>query len=147
MLRPNQTGKKILLVEDDFVLAETLSLILCAEGYMVAVASNGQEALQRLRDLEPPCLILLDLMLPVLNGAEFHTLQQTDPRLAAIPTVVLSAASDAETQALALGAVACLQKPVETARLLSIVKQHCCGEKRTEPCEHRNVIKEEANHA
>jgi CheY-like chemotaxis protein len=125
MLRPNQTGKKVLLVEDDFVLAETLSLILSADGYMVAVASNGQEALQRLRDHERPDLILLDLMLPVLTGPEFRALQQADPEVAAIPTIVLSAAVDADGQALALGAVACLQKPVETANLLTTVKQHC----------------------
>ncbi len=127
MLRPNQTGKKVLLVEDDFVLAETLSMILSAEGYMVAVASNGQEALQRLRDVEKPDLILLDLMLPILPGPEFRALQQADAKVAAIPTIVMSAAADADGQAVALGAADCLQKPVETARLLVAVKQHCRG--------------------
>src|SRR5438477_3866077 len=126
MLPAQRTGKKILIVEDDYILAESLSLILSGEGYMVAIAPNGSEALQRLRSPERPHLILLDLMLPQMDGWQFRSQQQQDPVLAAIPTVVFSAVPDLQEQAAALGAADFLQKPVETNRLLESIKRHCC---------------------
>jgi CheY-like chemotaxis protein len=86
MLATRPTGKKILLiVEDDFVLGEALSLALAAEGYMVAIAANGQDALEKLRGLERPHLILLDLMLPAMSGWQLRDRLRQDPALASIP--------------------------------------------------------------
>jgi CheY-like chemotaxis protein len=125
MLPPRPAGKKILVVEDDFMLGETISLLLGAEGYRVAVAANGREAMRLLRGPERPHLILLDLMMPVMDGQQFRDELRQDPELAAIPTVVFSAAADARQRAEALGAAAFLQKPVDTVALLEAVKCHC----------------------
>jgi CheY-like chemotaxis protein len=125
MLQANQVGKKILLVDDDFVLGEILSLMLGGDGYQVAIAPNGQEALRRLQGPEPPHLILLDLGLPVMDGSEFRQRQRQDPALAAIPTVVFSAAADAVERAADLGATDCLRKPVPTRALLDAVRRYC----------------------
>lgn len=126
MLATRPTGKKILIVEDDYVLGEALSLALAAEGYMVAIAVNGQEALERLRGPERPHLILLDLMLPAMSGWQLRDQLRQDPALASIPVVVCSAAADLEEKANTLGAAGYLQKPIETSELLRAIRGHCC---------------------
>src|SRR5438445_696734 len=83
--------RDVLLVDDDFEICDTLSQLLQDEGYSVATASNGLEALHYLRGATLPRLILLDLMMPVMNGWQFRHEQQRDPELASIPLVVLSA--------------------------------------------------------
>ncbi len=110
--------KSILIVEDDDVLRDTLSLMLQEEGYRVAGAANGQEAIDRLRGGEPVDLILLDLMMPVKDGWQFRAEQREDPALACIPVVIISADCNAEQNANDLGAADCLQKPVEFDSLL-----------------------------
>jgi CheY-like chemotaxis protein len=93
---------------------------------MVATASNGTDAFQRLRHYERPNLILLDLMMPGMDGWRFREEQQQDPNLAGIPIIVISALADIEQNASTLGAADYLQKPVERARLLDAVRR-CCG--------------------
>ena len=84
----------LLLVEDDDDLREDFALILRSRGYRVEVAANGAEALARLRARAPlPCIILLDLMMPVMSGWELRSAQLADPVLAGIPVIVLTAAS------------------------------------------------------
>ncbi len=120
------TGKRVLLVEDDFLLREMLTMLLAGEGYMVATAADGEDALRRLRTYERPDLILLDLMMPHMDGWRFRQEQQRDPNLAPIPVVVFSAAGDVERKSSALAARSYLQKPVESRTLLDTVHT-CCA--------------------
>jgi CheY-like chemotaxis protein len=114
--------RTILLVDDDHDVAEALSTVLADEGYDVATASNGREALMYLRSHTAPRLILLDVMMPVMDGYEFRVEQQRDPAIADIPVVVLTAGSMGERVA-ELGVTAHMRKPVDLDRLLSEVAQ------------------------
>jgi CheY-like chemotaxis protein len=116
--------KRILLVDDNFVTQDVLSLALAADGYMVAVAANGQDAFARLESCEPVDLILLDLSMPVMDGRRFREVQKTLPHLSGIPIIVFSGSDEAECVAVELGAVGCLRKPVATVELLETV--HRC---------------------
>jgi CheY-like chemotaxis protein len=115
----------VMLVEDDFAIRETVTDVLESEGFRVTCAANGAEALERLgRAAAPPDLILLDLMMPVMDGWEFREAQQRDPRLAAIPVVVLSAGAGMEGRLAGLSPDAFLPKPFELDHLLEAVKRH-----------------------
>jgi CheY-like chemotaxis protein len=109
-----------MVVEDDFAIRETLRELLEDEGYRVTWASNGQEALARLRD-RAPRLILLDLMMPVMDGWEFRRHQLADPRIATTPVVVFTAHRNADDAAARMSAAAALQKPVDVDGLLAVV--------------------------
>ena len=84
--------KRILLVDDDPAICEGLTELLQLDGYSVTRAANGREALAHLRETaaDPPGLILLDLMMPVMNGVEFLDAYKADPSLPPVPVVVLS---------------------------------------------------------
>ncbi len=125
MVTAHPQGKKILVVEDDYLLREALSLALAAEGYMVAFARDGQEATEKLHGKEPPDLIVLDLMLPGMDGGEFCRLRRGDPALAAVPVLLCSAVPDLGERAAALGAAGYLQKPFETGDLLKAIRALC----------------------
>jgi two-component system response regulator MprA len=119
-------AKRVLLIEDDFLLREVVTMVLGGEGYMVATASNGADAFQRLRLYEKPQLILLDLMMPEMDGWHFREKQKKDTQLESIPVVLISALGDLEEKASSLGAAAFLQKPVDAAMLLETVRRCCC---------------------
>src|SRR5262245_60472537 len=118
-------GKSILIVEDDADIREAMALVLQDDGYTVARSANGSEALAYLHASPPPSLILLDLMMPVMDGWQFRQEQRRDPALAPIPVVVVSADSHVRQKAEGIGAVDHLQKPVELERLLEMVHRHC----------------------
>ena len=118
-------AKNILVVEDDPDVREALVAFLEAEGYSVVEANHGAEALERLRDAGHFCLILLDLMMPVMNGWEFREHQQKDPALAEIPVLVVTADNTAVRKAADVGAVGCLLKPVEFPELLDYIGRYC----------------------
>ncbi|HEX6289579.1 MAG TPA: response regulator [Herpetosiphonaceae bacterium] len=120
-----QAAPDILIVEDEFVIRETLTEFLEEEGYTVAGAANGQEALSYLRSSQPPALILLDLMMPVMNGIQFLTEQQRDPSLALIPVVLLSADRHSQDKVLCSGPIEYLEKPVHLTSLLDTVERYC----------------------
>jgi CheY-like chemotaxis protein len=85
-------AKSILLVEDDSAIREALFLVLENEGYVVSIATNGREALDWLRDaVRLPDLILLDLMMPEMDGIEFRKIQMSDSKLASVPVLMLTA--------------------------------------------------------
>jgi CheY-like chemotaxis protein len=115
----------VLIVEDDFEIREILTEVLEDRGYSVAGAAHGEEALDWLHQHQPPRLILLDLMMPVMDGRQFRAAQQADPRIADVPVIVLSADEADAGGASALGAVGHLQKPVRLATLLEIVDRYC----------------------
>lgn len=116
--------KRILLVEDSFSTRELLSMILGCHGYRVATAENGARALEKLRDHEPPDVILLDLSMPVMDGWELAEQLERDPRLADVPVIVVSGMAGAVEAAARLEFAPILSKPVETADLLHTVA--CC---------------------
>jgi CheY-like chemotaxis protein len=115
----------ILIVEDDFDIREALEQILAEEGYEVRGASNGSEALEIATSGPAPRLILLDLMMPVMNGWQFRSEQLKEPRLAAVPVLVISADPDLQQKAAKLGVAGLLKKPISLDDLLSAVKVHC----------------------
>jgi CheY-like chemotaxis protein len=116
----------ILIVDDDPGIRQLLTVFLTHKGYDATDVANGAEALNYLHHNQPhPQLILLDLMMPVMSGAEFRHTQRQDPELEAIPVVVLSAAEIIEDQAPALQADAYVSKPIDFDALSTVVEQYC----------------------
>jgi CheY-like chemotaxis protein len=115
----------VLIVEDDADVREALVFFLQGEGYEVVEAGHGAEALQELHRNDRVGLILLDLMMPVMNGWEFRAAQTNDPRLAAIPVVIITADHSAARKAADAGAAGCLLKPVDLPDLLDYVGRYC----------------------
>jgi CheY-like chemotaxis protein len=112
-----------LVVEDDVDIRDTLAALLTEEGYFVETAGNGEEALSKLRGGLSPSLILLDLMMPVLDGFGFVESQKRDPLLRRIPVVVLSALADYLEESSRADFDAVLSKPVDLTALLTIVER------------------------
>ncbi|NOK12319.1 response regulator [Corallococcus exercitus] len=112
----------VLVVDDDPDILEALSEILEAEGFEIRRARNGKEALERLEP-DPPDLILLDLMMPVMDGWEFAQRMRQKPDFASIPIIVLSADRNVGSKAKDIGAMGHLAKPFELNDLLSMVRQ------------------------
>ncbi len=125
MTTADKAARRILVVEDDGLVREAMSAVLQGEGYRVDAAENGREALDYLRADGRPDLILLDLMMPVMDGWEFRRQQCCDEALASVPVVVVSAADSVQSTAASLGAAGFLQKPVDVATLLRAVGRHC----------------------
>ena len=115
------TARRILIIEDDADVRESLSEVLLSEGYEIAEAQDGAEGLRAARD-QLPDLILLDLMMPIMNGWDFRTAQMADPALAPIPVVVISATLPDQVHA--IGAVAHLHKPFDLVDLIDTVQRH-----------------------
>lgn len=112
----------ILIVEDDEAIRECLKETLELEGYRIFAASNGRDALEMLHRIELPCLVLLDLMMPVMNGWEFLEAKRADVALAALPVVVVSAVADKAMDTHVAGIV---KKPIELDLLFKVVRQYC----------------------
>jgi len=128
MTQPFQ--KRVLVIEDDVYIRTSLQELLELEGFGVDLASNGQEGmaiLQRALDSDAglPSLLLLDLMMPVMNGWQFRLELKQNPRLAQIPLIVLSADLSIRQKAEAVEADGYLCKPVELEDLLNLLRQHC----------------------
>jgi two-component system, chemotaxis family, chemotaxis protein CheY len=110
------------VVDDDPDILEALSEILEAEGFEIRRARNGKEALDRLEP-DPPQLILLDLMMPVMDGWEFAQRMRQRPSVSSIPLIVLSADRNVGSKAVDIGAVGHLAKPFELNDLLDMVRR------------------------
>jgi CheY-like chemotaxis protein len=123
MTRPDATHCPVLIVEDDADLREMMAQLLTLEGFEAATVANGREALDYLHHASTPNVILLDLMMPVMDGWEFRRQQQADPALAPVPVIVLSALDQA--RAAKMHAAAFLKKPLDFDRLLSLVRTYC----------------------
>jgi CheY-like chemotaxis protein len=114
----------ILIVDDDADIRHLLATFLTFKGYATLSAANGHEALLQLQLLHvPPSLIVLDHMMPVMDGIAFRQVQCQDPRLAMIPVVVLSAVDTFQPPQ--MPAEAYLRKPIDFDALLPLVEQYC----------------------
>ena len=120
-----QLHPTVLLVNDDAETSEALSFLLERDGYEVKLAINGEEALQKLRQGLRPGLIVLDLMMPVMDGFEFRYEQMKDPDLSAIPVIVCSAAMDPREAATQLRAAGYVQLTDPPKHLRALVRQYC----------------------
>jgi CheY-like chemotaxis protein len=116
--------RSVLIVEDDESAREALAAFLEAEGYPVCEAANGREALDRARQ-EGIGAILLDIMMPVMDGWEFRAVQLEDATLAAIPVMVITADGSTRDRAASLGLQEYMTKPIQFPRLLQFVGRHC----------------------
>jgi CheY-like chemotaxis protein len=114
----------VLIVEDDRDTREMLGRFLELEGFDVQTAANGELALKALQAEDPPSVIILDLMMPVMNGWQFRRAQQSDPNLSQIPVVVVTAAGVREDIP-AINADGWLSKPVDFDRLLATIAPLC----------------------
>jgi CheY-like chemotaxis protein len=110
--------EEILVVDDDPAVRDALCDVLMDEGYRVARAGNGLEALRLLADGLRPALVVLDLTMPVMDGYEFLERRAADPALARLPVIVVSASRDAHRD---WPGVAVLDKPIDLDQLLPLV--------------------------
>ena len=122
-IRDRRVMATILVVEDNDDVRDMMAVTLELEGHKVLTAANGQEALNLLHRGIHPCLILLDMMMPVMTGWEFRTAVENDPVLKHIPIIVVSAATGDSIARTAADAV--LPKPIDVDRLLTVVCEFC----------------------
>jgi len=116
----------VLVVDDDYDIRALITQILQLEGYRVLAAPDGRAALAKLRAAdERPALILLDLMMPGMNGWQLQEELIKDPALAAIPVLVLSGDDDVVHKAGEIGAAGWLKKPLDLKVLLKTVGKYC----------------------
>ena len=116
----------ILLVEDDRDIRESMALLLEDEGYSVAQAENGREALRILEGASsPPCVIALDLFMPVMDGRAFLRALLADSRFASIAVILTTAAAPAARKDLEGQTAAILPKPIDVEEFLRLVAKHC----------------------
>jgi two-component system chemotaxis response regulator CheY len=113
----------ILLVEDDVDVREALVEALSDRGYAVETAGDGLVALQVLRGGKRPGVILLDLMMPRMDGVEFRTAQRADPKLADLPVVLLSADARIEEKARAMKVQDAIRKPIDLEQLYRVIER------------------------
>jgi CheY-like chemotaxis protein len=116
----------ILVIDDDREIRESLSDVLIDEGYAVICAGNGREGLDYLNGpAAKPCLIFLDLMMPVLDGQGFRKEQLAIPAISNIPTILFSANGQLDKRAIDIGIADFVKKPIDLDELLSIAAKFC----------------------
>jgi CheY-like chemotaxis protein len=116
----------VLIVEDDEDVRELLRVALRAEGYRVACVANGREALNHLRSHADTCMILLDLMLPVMDATDFRTAQLQDRSLAWIPVILMTGAEDSERRGRELNVRWLVRKPLDVDKVKQALASVAC---------------------
>lgn len=114
----------ILIVDDEADIRDSLQEFFEDEGFAVATAANGEQGLAQLRAGPLPCVIILDLLMPVLDGNEMYEQMQADPALSGVPVIIST--SDPRR---APSGVLTMKKPVSLMRLLATVRQFCALQK------------------
>jgi DNA-binding response OmpR family regulator len=118
--------KKLLIIEDSLDIQQTLKQILELEGYEVTVASHGQEGLDKLRlSTFEPHLILLDLMMPIMDGHQFRKIQMKDEKLSVIPVIIMTADGNFKPEMSEIMGEGFIRKPLDIDDLLKTVETHC----------------------
>jgi CheY-like chemotaxis protein len=117
--------RAVLVVEDDEDIREAMVGVLESQGYCVWAAHHGEDALAQLRARGAPSIILLDLMMPVMDGWTFCQEKDKDPALAAIPLVVVSAVPRQDPRNACIHAVGHVSKPLDVGKLLAAVERYC----------------------
>lgn len=115
----------ILVIDDNRDLRDGLRVVLSQDGYVVETAANGIEALTKLYGGVRPCIIVLDLMMPIMNGFEFRQKQLSDPTIAAIPVIAYSGITDPRATGQQLRAAAYLHKPIGPEQIAAAVRLFC----------------------
>lgn len=122
MVKETSCCHSILVVEDDDDIRNAIVDLLETEGYTTEAAVNGKDALDKLNEIPKPCLVLLDMMMPIMNGRQFLDAIMKDTTLAPIPVLIVSAVADkANTE----GSVGFLKKPIDIDVVLKVVSQYC----------------------
>jgi CheY-like chemotaxis protein len=111
----------ILVVDDDEDIRESLRDLLEEDGFPVLTASHGEEALAKLRTSVRPCLIILDLMMPIMDGYQFHEALKADPALRKLPVLILTAGRGSPPD----GVLGVIHKPNVTDAVREMVRQYC----------------------
>ena len=122
---PHHHRHQVLIVDDYVDICEALAMVLDMEGMEVETAQSGDEALAKLTAGLRPCVMLLDIRMPGMNGWDLWDHMQRDPELAATPVVVVSGDAPDATRARAAGMRAVLRKPVESVALVTAVSKYC----------------------
>ena len=123
-LSPPSAGPPIFLVDSDLAFRRELQEILSERGYRVETADNGWQAWSYLQAHPAPALILLDLMLPVMDGWELHAAIKSHPQLCSVPTVVVSGLDRYRIEASLGDAQGYIEKPIRTAQLFDVVSRY-----------------------
>jgi CheY-like chemotaxis protein len=118
-----EPARRILVVDDDDDIRRLVCLILASEGYEAIPASDGLEALRLLHERERPSLILLDIMMPRMDGEALVAVLNMSPDLRTIPVVIMSGHGDAQEKSRTCSARGCLVKPVDVDDLLTTVHE------------------------
>jgi CheY-like chemotaxis protein len=119
------TPPSVLVVEDDDDIRASLLEFLDDHGYRARGAANGREGLSLLVEGARPCVIILDLMMPVMDGWAFRAAQRRLPDLSGVPVVVISAYDGLDRRVQGLDVAGCLAKPIDLEALLGVVRVHC----------------------
>jgi CheY-like chemotaxis protein len=112
----------IMVVDDDDDIRDALGEVLRAAGHTVVSACNGHEALELLRQNQSVCLVLLDLMMPVMDGYRFLEAQKRDPEIAGVPVAIITAGT-AERERIERTPL--LRKPIKLQTLMSLIAKYC----------------------
>ncbi len=118
--------KTIVIVDDEFGLADVLTATLSDVGFRVLSAANGKQGLEVMAE-HPPDLVLLDYMMPLLDGAGVLKAMRATPTLAAVPVIMMSAVPESVVRARCQGYVAFLRKPFDFQALLDAVERVTAG--------------------
>jgi CheY-like chemotaxis protein len=114
----------VMIVEDDDEIRELLAEMLADSGHLVSTARHGKDALELLRSKPQPDIVLLDLMMPVMDGWQMRAEMLADPTLAGIPVIIVSGAADLQDGSETLKAARVLTKPVKWPVLLESIRDH-----------------------
>ncbi len=115
----------ILVIDDHPDIRDGLAAVLASEGFVVETATNGREALNALHEGLRPSLILMDLMMPVMNGFEFRAEQLRTPEIAQIPVIAYSGVMNPRHVADKLQAAAYIEKPEDIECVIALVRRYC----------------------